>query len=73
MFEPKFIFGITMAIVYWSVGAMFLIVSDAEIFGRNRTLKTVFAIGIIMYGFFRLFKALKQHKEDLYDRSEDDE
>jgi hypothetical protein len=73
MFEPKFIFGITMAIIYWSVGAMFLIVSDAEIFGRNRTLKTVFAIGIIMYGFFRLFKALKQRKENLYDRSEDDE
>ena len=73
MFEPKLIFGISMALIYWSVGAMILIVPEAEIFGTNKTLKLVFAIGLIIYGFFRFFRALKQHKENRYNGSEDDE
>jgi hypothetical protein len=56
--DPKFIFGAAMAVIYWSVGVM-LLITGQSFFGIEGPLESAFAVCIIIYGFVRLYKAVR--------------
>ena len=62
-FSSGIIFGIVMSLIYTGLG-LFLLITD-NVFNFSAFQKFGLGLILITYGFFRLYRILKQRKENV--------
>ncbi len=68
-FNLKFLIGLVMFIIYLTVGGLILF-SDFLVKISSFAVKISFGSAIIVYGFFRLYRAIKVNREENSDEDE---
>lgn len=61
--NPGFILRISIAIAYLLIGASLFFIKNLSLFSSD-TFKYLFAVLLVSYGVFRIYRALKMYKDE---------